>query len=262
MQGQDHKRRKIDELHSADRAVGVPQAGFGAGRAVIAPPALILSQSSSLLVSMPPSVQSLARPTPSDRLESPASSIHSSSVLRSPRVPVTAQATTHSLGKIATRQRSASLPPLSRQPFHVSHPPLQSLLCGAAHRPGPIPPHRPRKSGSAEDNNISSSSKSPSRRVQDLSDTYVDPRAVVSRIERQGGSWPLSQGDLLAYHAARLLDRGGEKVSLSPLSLVPPISKATLRELDLAEILRNPQLRHDSVFDPNLMFRPNYDGER
>ncbi|GEM10180.1 T-complex protein 11 [Rhodotorula toruloides] len=26
--------------------------------------------------------------------------------------------------------------------------------------------------------------------------------------------------------------------------------------------MRNPQLRHDVVFDPNLMFRPNYDGER
>lgn len=72
-------------------------------------------------------------------------------------------------------------------------------------------------------------------------------------------------------------------------SLVPPIGLATLKELDLGEILRNPQLRHDIVFDPvsfsssslfpiwslvrashmtdkacdkNLVFRPNFDGTR
>ena len=28
------------------------------------------------------------------------------------------------------------------------------------------------------------------------------------------------------------------------------------------EILKNPQLRHDILFDPQLQFRPNLDGER
>ncbi|PWN45448.1 hypothetical protein IE81DRAFT_344752 [Ceraceosorus guamensis] len=45
-------------------------------------------------------------------------------------------------------------------------------------------------------------------------------------------------------------------------SLNPPITRHTLRELDLCEILKNPQLRHDVVFDPNVQFRPNFDGER
>ncbi|GAA5889022.1 hypothetical protein JCM8208_007746 [Rhodotorula glutinis] len=74
----------------------------------------------------------------------------------------------------------------------------------------------------------------------------------------------LSQDDLLAIHAARVRAEGGEVScgSLSVISLAPPVTKTTLRELDLHEILRNPQLRHDVVFDPNLMFRPNYDGER
>ncbi|KAN0064394.1 Protein SOSEKI 1 [Thecaphora frezii] len=45
-------------------------------------------------------------------------------------------------------------------------------------------------------------------------------------------------------------------------SLHPPITRHTLRELDLFEILKNPQLRHDVVFDPNVQFRPNFDGER
>ncbi|KAF9578877.1 hypothetical protein BGW38_005112, partial [Lunasporangiospora selenospora] len=48
----------------------------------------------------------------------------------------------------------------------------------------------------------------------------------------------------------------------SPATSILPISRETLRELDLSEIFKNPQLRHDIVFDPHLQFRPNYDGER
>ncbi|KIJ47768.1 hypothetical protein M422DRAFT_248332, partial [Sphaerobolus stellatus SS14] len=40
-------------------------------------------------------------------------------------------------------------------------------------------------------------------------------------------------------------------------SLLPPVNRETLRELDLECILRNPQLRHDLLFDPNLQFRPS-----
>lgn len=42
----------------------------------------------------------------------------------------------------------------------------------------------------------------------------------------------------------------------------PPITQHTLRELELGEIFKNAQLRHDIVHDPNLQFRPNTDGER
>ncbi|CAO3569713.1 unnamed protein product [Mortierella alpina] len=48
----------------------------------------------------------------------------------------------------------------------------------------------------------------------------------------------------------------------SSKNLQLPITRATLRELDLLEIFKNPQLRHDIVFDPHLQFRPNFDGER
>ncbi|GJN92812.1 hypothetical protein Rhopal_005850-T1 [Rhodotorula paludigena] len=70
--------------------------------------------------------------------------------------------------------------------------------------------------------------------------------------------------DPLALHDAHseALSKEVSPRSLARISLVPPITRATLRELDLGEIMRNPQLRHDVVFDPNLMFRPNYDGER
>ncbi|TDL17862.1 Tcp11-domain-containing protein [Rickenella mellea] len=39
-------------------------------------------------------------------------------------------------------------------------------------------------------------------------------------------------------------------------SVYPPITRDTLRELDLDAILRNPQLRHDLLFDAGLQFRP------
>jgi hypothetical protein len=44
--------------------------------------------------------------------------------------------------------------------------------------------------------------------------------------------------------------------------LLPPINLLLLKEIDLHEILKNPQLRHDILFDPQLQFRPNLDGER
>ncbi|KAK9477307.1 T-complex protein 11-domain-containing protein [Lipomyces japonicus] len=42
----------------------------------------------------------------------------------------------------------------------------------------------------------------------------------------------------------------------------PPINIPALRELDLKHIVRNPQLRHDIVFDQNLNLAPNPDGRR
>ncbi|KAI9158503.1 Protein SOK1 [Paramyrothecium foliicola] len=42
----------------------------------------------------------------------------------------------------------------------------------------------------------------------------------------------------------------------------PPVTRATLSELDVSKILHNPKLRHDINFDPELHFRPNLDGEK
>ncbi|KAI0884865.1 T-complex 11 [Annulohypoxylon maeteangense] len=44
--------------------------------------------------------------------------------------------------------------------------------------------------------------------------------------------------------------------------LEPPVTKATLSELDVNKIIHNPKLRHDINFDPDLHFRPNVDGEK
>ncbi|SPO05673.1 related to SOK1 protein [Cephalotrichum gorgonifer] len=44
--------------------------------------------------------------------------------------------------------------------------------------------------------------------------------------------------------------------------LEPPVTKATLSELDVTKIIHNPKLRHDINFDPDLHFRPNLEGEK
>lgn len=52
------------------------------------------------------------------------------------------------------------------------------------------------------------------------------------------------------------------KISHTSIPPLPPINLQSLKEIDLHEILKNPQLRHDILFDPQLQFRPNLDGER
>lgn len=44
--------------------------------------------------------------------------------------------------------------------------------------------------------------------------------------------------------------------------LLPPVNLHSMQEIDLQEVLKNPQLRHDILFDPQIQFRPNLDGER
>ena len=44
--------------------------------------------------------------------------------------------------------------------------------------------------------------------------------------------------------------------------LEPPVTKATLAELDINKIIHSPKLRHDINFDPAVHFRPDLDGEK
>ncbi|KAH9898688.1 T-complex 11 [Xylariomycetidae sp. FL2044] len=53
-----------------------------------------------------------------------------------------------------------------------------------------------------------------------------------------------------------------ERQQRPPMPLEPPVTKATLSELDVTKIIHNPKLRHDINFDPELHFRPNLDGEK
>ena len=47
---------------------------------------------------------------------------------------------------------------------------------------------------------------------------------------------------------------------LQKASAEPPITKSSLCELDLVRIINDPKLRHDLNFEPEVAFRPNYDG--
>lgn len=59
------------------------------------------------------------------------------------------------------------------------------------------------------------------------------------------------------------LDERIEYLKRTPEQIpLPPINLQGLKEIDLHEIMKNPQLRHDIIFDPLLQFRPNLDGER
>ena len=66
--------------------------------------------------------------------------------------------------------------------------------------------------------------------------------------------------DMLSHYTGA--KRPKSKAPLSVQHLMPPISRFTLRELDVTEIYSNMQLRHDLVFDSDMQFRPNIDGDK
>ncbi|CAO1633081.1 unnamed protein product [Sympodiomycopsis kandeliae] len=73
------------------------------------------------------------------------------------------------------------------------------------------------------------------------------------------------QGSAAAYNARQRQSRAAGSATRSYVvtpPMMPPITRTTLRELDLHEIVKNPQLRHDIVFDAHVQFRPNFDGDR
>ncbi|KAJ2691243.1 Protein SOSEKI 1 [Coemansia spiralis] len=47
----------------------------------------------------------------------------------------------------------------------------------------------------------------------------------------------------------------------APACTLPPINRYTLRELKIQNILQNPRLRHEVLFEPKLEFRPNSSGQ-
>ncbi|KAL1950314.1 hypothetical protein VTO73DRAFT_5438 [Trametes versicolor] len=75
-----------------------------------------------------------------------------------------------------------------------------------------------------------------------------------------------SSGSLLRPQRLASVSSKSHSVPVSPIDPcsisphipphTPPINRETLKELDLDAILRNPQLRHDLLFDSGLQFRP------
>ncbi|OAA59442.1 T-complex 11 [Cordyceps fumosorosea ARSEF 2679] len=60
----------------------------------------------------------------------------------------------------------------------------------------------------------------------------------------------------------RRSSRSSVSSATSTYPIEPPVTRATLSELDVTKIIHNPKLRHDINFDPELHFRPNLDGEK
>lgn len=66
-------------------------------------------------------------------------------------------------------------------------------------------------------------------------------------------------------HSSHSSSRSSGRSSSSTASgspVEPPVTRATLSELDVTKIIHNPKLRHDINFDPELHFRPNLDGDK
>ncbi|KAK4050981.1 Protein SOSEKI 1 [Microbotryomycetes sp. JL201] len=201
----------------------------------------------------------------SDRKYRPTSRATSYSLPGSPSPPSHFVATHLRYRSQALRRRATSLPPPARLSADSPPPPNEAK---SAFMDSSSSPRDPKQLVRDMVPSASARSQSPSfapctsvwHHRQRREERLLLASSMTGKDDRRRPR-VLSQGDLLAHHAVRTLKKGS-RVIITPTSLSPPITKATLRELDLTEILRNPQLRHDSVFDPNLMFRPNYDGER
>lgn len=63
-------------------------------------------------------------------------------------------------------------------------------------------------------------------------------------------------------HQATAQASGQAFLTTPPSILLPPVNLQSMQEIDLHEVLKNSQLRHDILFDPQVQFRPNLDGER
>lgn len=178
--------------------------------------------------------------------------VHPVEAYSSPKPQQALQRSRESSADISTgRRRSKSLPP----PVH----PL------AQYRPAALPSQQLNARSRAQRDQLTW--RPASQRHTSDSCTFPSTSRHVSSYKDSTlpDDWVMSQTELISLHATRTATTSFNAdlvPDAHPISLSPPITKATLRELDLHEILRNPQLRHDSVFDPNLMFRPNYDGER
>ncbi|GAA5956171.1 hypothetical protein JCM3765_005480 [Sporobolomyces pararoseus] len=166
-------------------------------------------------------------------------------------VPFFSTSTPASIPCPSRHRRSRSLPTLFSFAKRASHSPSPTIGSCTPFRP---PQRRPTQSRAALNDRSTRDPVIPPLRTS-TAETIPGPRIP----SRQA----LSPSDIVDLHAEILGRNGNDSPShLVTASLSPPISRNTLRELDLQEVMRNAQLRHDVVFDPNLMFRPNFDGER
>lgn len=68
--------------------------------------------------------------------------------------------------------------------------------------------------------------------------------------------------DILGYVKENMESNGQHAWCFENADEHPPITPASLAELDMPRIINNPKLRHDVNFDRELHFRPNLDGSK
>ncbi|KAH9942880.1 Tcp11-domain-containing protein [Amylocystis lapponica] len=166
---------------------------------------------------------------------------------------------------------SQGMVPSWTQPTSVS--PSSVALVSEAREEGPSRPKRPRIE-------IPHSNPPSPRRMRKMRLTYTPPTSATPsprrycRRSRAGETRDTgivsatepgpSRGSLLRTGVLTPASRSSSSVPVSPVdpssphipSNQPPINRDTLKELNLEAILRNPQLRHDLLFDSGLQFRP------
>lgn len=103
--------------------------------------------------------------------------------------------------------------------------------------------------------------------IQRNIDTNISPVMSMQTAGTFSNKDHVSSNQIRTDHNVSLVlkDRIDYFIKQQPLQLnmiLPPINLQCLKEIDLQEMVKNPQLRHDIVFDPLLQFRPNLDGER
>ncbi|KAF4625096.1 hypothetical protein G7Y89_g13072 [Cudoniella acicularis] len=91
-----------------------------------------------------------------------------------------------------------------------------------------------------------------------LADAQEQSYGIQSEKNQEFADSPPRDDRLYPSHPAPALERASRQTT----TLEPPVTKATLSELDVNKIVHNPKLRHDINFDPDLHFRPNLDGEK
>ncbi|KAI5858307.1 T-complex 11 [Durotheca rogersii] len=110
----------------------------------------------------------------------------------------------------------------------------------------------------------STETKTPSTESEEQKYGQAGPRHLIPVHSSTAASSGLSRNPSASSNASaesRVVFESSQR-SRSSRPLEPPVTKATLSELDVNKIIHNPKLRHDINFDPDLHFRPNVDGEK
>lgn len=98
--------------------------------------------------------------------------------------------------------------------------------------------------------------------VQTRSQTVIEP-PTLGNVQEERSMTPESLQRFLTIELMRGLHlRTGSLEYLWSASLDPPITKASLSELELARIINDARLRHDLNFEREVSFRPNMCGDR